>query len=189
MVRGLYQSVVTPRRFLESPKGYQIVQYGWLFIIVRWLCYSIIFWFRDYHGFWKPFAPLPFGLNVGTYAFLQRYLSVVFGVVLMVAISMTLSGYLRLIKKGMPLVEILNILGVTFFLPWVVVQVIDAVILCTVGWVSIVVIPVHTAVLVWESWAATEIIAGLCDLKSSEKVLSITVIVAVWILICGVLWR
>ncbi|KYK34186.1 MAG: hypothetical protein AYK19_02790 [Theionarchaea archaeon DG-70-1] len=189
MLRALCQSVVTPRSFLENPEGYRIVQYGWLFIIARWLANSFIFSFRDYYGFWKPFAPPPFGLNVDTYAFVQKYFSVVFGVGLMVAISVGLSGYLRMIEKGVPVVDILNILGITFFLPWVVVQVIDFAVVYTVGWVGIVVIPVHAGILVWESAAATEVISGTCNLKLIEKVISTAVIMVIWILLCTVLWR
>jgi hypothetical protein len=107
----------------------------------------------------------------------------------MYSISIGLSGYLQVIKKSIPPVKILNILGVTFFLPWIIVQVIDVIIITTTGWVESIVIPVHTLVLVWEGWAATEIISGMCNLKSSEKVLSIAVIMVVWILICAVLWR
>lgn len=189
MLKALYQSVVRPHTFLENPKGLTLVPYGWVFIVVRWVGYSVIFLFRDYQGVWKPFAPLPFGLDVDTYAFLQQHFSVVFGIFLMVAISVALSAYLRLIKKGLPTTEILNILGVTFFLPWVLVQIVDFVVLYTVGWVDFVVIPVHTVVLVWESVSATEIISGIKTLKLSEKVMSVTVILVVWIVICGMLWR
>lgn len=189
MLRALYQAVVTPRRILESPERYWIMQYGWLFIIVRWLSNSLISLFRDYHGAWKPLVPPPFGLNVDTYALFQRYFSVVFGIGLMIAISIGLSGCLRAIKKDVPLKQIVNILGVTFFLPWVIVVIIDFLIVGTVGWSSVVVIPVHTSVLAWESIAATEVISGMCDLKCSEKVISVSVIMVVWILICALLWR
>ncbi len=99
MLRALYQSVVTPRSFLENPERYRVIQYGWLFIVVRWLANSLIFSFRDYYGFWKPFAPPPFGLHVETYAFVQKYFSVAFGVGLMVAMSVGLSRYLQMIKR------------------------------------------------------------------------------------------
>ncbi len=190
MLKAVYQSVVTPREVLKNPKSTLLVErYGWVFIVIRWLSYSVIFVFRDYHGSWEPFVPPPFGLSVDVYAFLQRSLALPFGVGLMVGMSPGLSGYLHLIKKSIPLVKIVNILGVTFFVPWVILQVADGVLLHTVGWRSMVVIPVHTIVLVWESAAAAEIISRLCNLKSSEKVLSTAVIVVIWIFLCAVLWR
>ena len=73
-------------------------------------------------------------------------------------------------------------------MPWVVVQVIDFTVVYTVGWVGIVVIPVHAGILVWES-AAAEVISGACNLKVIEKVISTAVIMVLWILLCTVLWR
>ena len=190
MLKAAYQSVVTPQEFLKNPKGTLLLnRYGWVFIVVRWLSCSVIFVFRDYYGSWEPFVPPPFGLSVDVYAFLQRSLALPFGVGLMVVMSLGLSGYLHLIKKSIPLVKIVNILGVTFFVPWVILQVVDVVVLYSVGWHSMVIIPAHTIVLVWESAAAAEIISRLCNLKSSEKVLSTAVIMVIWIFLCAVLWR
>lgn len=189
VIQALYQAVVTPHTVLENPKGHVLIQYGWLFIIVRWASYSLIFLFRDYHGSWKPFVPPPCGLTVNTYAFLQTYFSVVFGIVLMGLMSVALSSCLRLIGKKISTVRILNILGVTFFLPWVILQGVDFLVLYTIGWVSSVIIPLHTAVLLWESGAAVEIMSETCTLTWLEKILSIAVLTVVWILLCAALWR
>ena len=192
MLKVLCQAVVTPHTVAETTEAIEkITEYGWLFTVVRWLSYSVIFSFRDYHGAWKPFFPPPFGLNVDTYAVLQKYFSLGFGLVLMGLISVGLSSYLQSVKKEKCLstAKIFNILGVTFFIPWVIVQIIDFLVVITVGWVYTVIIPLHVSVLIWESYAASEIISRLCNLKRSEKVLSTTVIIVVWIVLCAALWR
>lgn len=107
----------------------------------------------------------------------------------MLAMSVTLSIYLRLRKKNISIVKVLNILGITFFLPFVIVQPIDIAVISTIGWQMLPVVPIHTLILVWESFAATSIISSICGLKWWEKVVSIVVLMAVWILISGALWR
>ncbi|MCK4560501.1 MAG: hypothetical protein KAV45_12020 [Calditrichia bacterium] len=190
MLKALYQSVFAPDSFLKNPKGLLIVnKYGWLFIVIRWLSYSIIFSFRDYHGNWKPFAPPPFGIDLETYAFLQTQFSLLFGIFVMGSITFVLSSYLRLIKKDISIFKIFNILGVTFFLPFVIVQPVDIFVRFTVGWISLLIIPIHTIILLWESLAATSIISNICRLKWSEKVISIMVIIILWVVICAILWR
>jgi len=190
VLRAIYQSVFKPGSFVQNPEGILIVnKYGWLFIALRWAYYSVIFSFRDYHGAWKPFVPPPFGLDLDTYAFWQVRFSVLFGIFLMLAMSVALSIYLRLLNKKIAMVQVLNILGITFFLPFVIVQPIDLVVLLTNGWEMFPVAPIHTLILVWQSFAATSIISNMCELKRSEKVISVVLLMAVWILISGTLWR
>jgi len=190
VLKAIYQSVFKPGSLLDNPEGISIVnKYGWLFIVLRWSYYSVIFSFRDYHGAWKPFVSPPFGLDLDTYAFLQTRFSLFFGIFLMLAMSATLGIYFRLINKNISVAKVFNILGVTFFLPFVIVQPIDIAVISTIGWQMLPVVPIHTAILLWESFAATSIISSICQLKWSEKVVSIVVLMAVWILISGALWR
>ena len=189
-VRAISQSVCTPDLFLKNPKGKLIVdKYGWIFIIIRWLYYSAIFYFRDYYGDWKPFIPPPFGIDLNTYAFLQTRFSLLFGIFVMGSITLVLFSYLRLIKKNITTFKILNILGITFFLPFVIVQPIDVFVRFTIGWTGFIIIPIHTFILLWESAAATNIISGIYRLKISERAVSTTLIMIVWLVICGILWR
>lgn len=187
-LRALCQSVVAPHRFLEIPEKDTLLKYGSLLIVLRWLGTSVIYQVRDYHGAWKPLFPPPFGVDVDTYALFQKYFSLAFGFGIMAAVTIGLAGYLRLIKKGVPMLQIFNILGFTFFLPSGLALVFDVAVVYTVGF-GIVVIPFHTLVLMWESAAAVEIISGVRDLKLSEKVLSTAVIMVIWILLCAALWR
>jgi hypothetical protein len=166
-----------------------IIQFGWIFIIVRWFYYSILFQFRDYHGKWKPFIHPPFNLDLDNYAKLQRAFSLPFGLILMLILALTLYIYLEFINKKITPFVLINILGVTFFLPFLLVQPIDQLIIILVGWKLIPVTIIHTAVLLWESWASVEIISSIIELKVSEKLISITVLTIAWILITGVLWR
>jgi len=59
----------------------------------------------------------------------------------------------------------------------------------TVGWVSFFAILIHTLIFLWESFAAASIISNIWKLKESEKIINTTLIIAVWIGICGILWR
>ena len=190
MLKALYQSVFAPTSFIKNPKGLLIVnRYGWIFIVIRWLTYSIVFSFRDYHGNWKPFIPPPFGIDANTYAFLQTYFSLLFGIFVMGSIALVLFGYLQLIGKGISSFKIFNILGIAFFLPFIIVQSIDVFVMLVVGWVSYLIIPIHVLVLLWESFATTVILSKICRLKLLEKVICIMIIIIVWIGICALLWR
>ena len=189
-VKVIFQSVYNPVSFLENPKGKLIVnKYGWIFIVTRWLCCSIIFYFRDYHGNWKPFISPPFGIDLDTYAFLQIHFSLLFGMFLMGAITLFLSWYLHSIEKEPSSFKIFNILGVTFFLPFIIVQSIDMVVISTIGWRGFIVTPIHTLILLWESIVATDILSYIYDLSKVEKVYSIILIIVVWLVISGILWR
>jgi hypothetical protein len=160
-----------------------------MLIIVRWLYYSIIFTFRDYHGLWKPFVPPPFGLDLDTYSILQQTFALPFGMMLMLAICMGLYSYLKSRKKVVPFHKILNILGVTFFLPFVIVQPIDQLIIYTIGWKIIPITILHTIIVVWESFAALYILSSIYNLDRSEKVIGTGLLVFIWIIITGIFWR
>jgi hypothetical protein len=106
-----------------------------------------------------------------------------------VTLSLALTAYLRLVQKSMPVVTVLNISGPTFFLPFVVVQPVDQMIIAVWGWALVPVSIIHTAVLLWESWATLEIISSLKALQASQKVVGIVVLAAVWMLVTGPVWR
>jgi hypothetical protein len=83
----------------------------------------------------------------------------------------------------------MNVLGLPFFLPFVLLQFLDLVFLRTVGWASLAVIPAHTLVLAWESvavslYARTLLAAGKWFVPVSALVLT-----AVWIAVCAPVWR
>ena len=190
MLNAIYQSVFKPRSLVENQMGYnRVVRYGWMFIVVRWLYYSVLFLFRDYHGHWPAFVSPPFGLDIEFYADLQRVLALPFGLLLMFVLSLSLVAYLQVIDKRIRILTVLNILGVTFFLPFVLVQPIDYLFVAFLGWEMVPVAIVHTIILFWESWAAAEVIAGKIHLKVSEKCVGISVLTVVWMLITGMVWR
>lgn len=107
----------------------------------------------------------------------------------MLALSLFLALYLKAIGRSTSILTVLNILGVTFFLPFVLVQPIDLLIIFLAGWKMAPVAVIHTAVLLWESWAATAVISGIYGLKVHEKAISILILMALWVLITGALWR
>jgi len=190
MLTALYQSIFRPRAFINNPKGVLFVnKYGWVLIIIRWVYYSILFTFRDYDKRWKPFIPLPFGLDLDTYSFWQRNLALPFGLGLMFTLSIVLHSYLTSRKKMIPFHKLLNILGVTFFLPFVIVQPIDLLIIYTIGWKLIPVTILHTIIAVWESFAALSLLSRIYDLDRSETVVGTGLLVMVWIIITGIFWR
>lgn len=190
MFKAIAQSVFRPHHLGDKSGDLVfIIRYGWIFILVRWFYYSILFQFRDYHGTWEPFIPPPFNLDLDTYADLQRALSLPFGVILMFILALALYTYLSVINKKIALFTLGNILGVSFFLPFLLVQPIDQWIIVLTGWKLIPVTTIHTAVLLWESWASVEILSIIVELKYSEKLISIIILSGVWMLITGMLWR
>ncbi len=191
LINTIWQSVFAPKLFQKNPKGELVVnKYGWIFIGVRWLYYSILFsLFRDYSGEWKPFVPPPFNLSLETYALLQRYFSVIFGFFLMFSIAIALWTYIKIIGKDIPLFKILNILGITFFLPFIILQPIDRLVIISFGWTMPLITFLHTLFLLWEGIAAVLIIDNICKLKVSVKITSVFIITAIWIFICGIFWR
>ena len=189
-VRATIQSVFGPRHLIENKDDLKFIsRFGWIFILARWFYYSILFQFRDYQGRWTPFVPPPFHLDLDTYANLQRAFSLPFGIGLMLCMGLALHSYLAFRDKQLPLVLLLNILGAAFFLPFVVVQPIDRLIIATIGWKAVPVTILHSAILLWECWAAAEIITNIIDLRVSEKLVSILVLSATWVVITGILWR
>jgi hypothetical protein len=126
ILKALYLSVFKPRALVDNRKAYDFVLHsGWALIVLRWLYYSILFQFRDYHGRWAPFVPPPFGLDRDPYTALHRTLALPFGLVLMLTLSLSLAASLRISKNSIPLIAMLNILGATFVLPFVVAQPMD----------------------------------------------------------------
>jgi hypothetical protein len=190
MLKAISQSVFKPRSLLDNQRGFNcLVQYGWILIVVRWLYYTVLFQFRDYHGRWAPFVSTPFDIEIDTYAALQQSLSLPFGIILMLMLSMLLVAYLQLIKKKVSFFIVLNILGTTFFLPFVLVQPVDQVIIALRGWELVPVVVIHTAILIWESWASVKVISIKIELKIHEKLIGIVILSVTWILITGPIWR
>lgn len=190
MLKAISQAVFKPRLLLGNQRGFNyLMQYGWVLIIVRWLYYTVLFQFRDYQVRWAPFVHTPFDIEIGTYAALQKTLSLPFGIVLMLILSLSLVAYLQAINKKVSFCTVLNILGTTFFLPFVLVQPIDQMIIALIGWKLAPVVVVHTAVLIWESWASLEVISIDMELKNHEKLIGITILSVIWILVNGPFWR
>jgi len=148
-----------------------------------------VFQFRDYHGRWPPFSPPPFGLSIDTYARLQRSLSLPFGVALMLLLTAALVVYLRRLRRGTAFIPTLNTLGTTFFLPFLLVQPIDQLIIALVGWRRLPVAELHTAVLAWESWAAARIVSVVHGLSWIQCLGGVVLLCGIWIVIAGVGWR
>ena len=100
IINAIWQSVFSPYKFLNNPKSTFIIKkYGWIFCILRWMYYSFVFFlFRDYHGIWKPFSSVPFGMSIDTYAFLQTRFSLIFGIFLVFNIMFP-RKQMRLIKQ------------------------------------------------------------------------------------------
>lgn len=190
MVWALVRSVFRPRSLRENERGdHLLLRRGWLLIVLRWSYYSLLFCFRAYHGRWMPFSPPPFGLDIDTYAALQRVLALPFGLLLMGALALALWGYLRRVGREIPFAPVLNILGVTFFLPFVIVQPIDQGILLLWGWELVPVSVAHTAILIWESWAAVTVLSLYYPLARSEKIIGGILLTIGWILLTGPVWR
>ncbi len=190
-MQAIYQSVFAPRKFWASRAGKAAVnRYGWLFIVLRWVYYSIVFAvFRDYSGSWKPFAPPPLGLSLRVYGSLQSYLSPLFGFFLMSCLAASLWGYLRLRNRHISLFKLLNLLGIAFFLPFVILQPLDILAIVTVGWASQLIIPLHSVVLIWESLAAMLIVHEMLPLNRGDIIAGSVLLMGLWIAVCAALWR
>lgn len=190
-LQSIYQSVFFPESFAENSRALLcVLRFGWIFILTRWLYYSILFiFFRDYHGAWRPFAGLPFGVDLRTYAALQRELAVPFGVFVMAVMSVALRWFLGLVGKRVSHATIFNILGVTFFLPFILLQPIDLFLIRTGRWQMPIVAPIHTAALIWESVAAVRVLSVLTPMKRWQEAVAAVLLIGVWILLCGLFWR
>ncbi|RJQ51625.1 MAG: hypothetical protein C4521_12065 [Actinobacteria bacterium] len=128
-------------------------------------------------------------MSLVTYARLQRALSLPFGLALMAALALALVAYLHQIDRPLPFGAVFNILGVSFFLPFVLVQPVDQLVIALVGWKLVPVSVIHTAVLTWESWAAMMIVSGTVGLGRARQLAGIVLLSAVWIVITGLVWR
>ena len=188
--RAIVRSAFRPSTLPGDQKAFAfVVRYGWILVPIRWGYYALIFAFRDYEGKWVPFVPPPFGLDVATYGKLQSALALPFGVFLMVVMAGVLAMYLRLRGKRIEVRKVVNILGAAFFLPFVIVQPMDQIIVHTIGWKLVPVSLVHTLVLFWESLAATLTITAINQLKTIEKVTSVLILMATWMLVTAPVWR
>jgi len=189
-IRAVSKSVFTPAALVSDKAAYAFaIRYGWTFIVARWTYYSILFQFRDYHGRWKPFQPPPFGLTIDAYASLQRLLSLPFGLVLMLVMSSCTVAYLRRLRKAVFLTSVLNALGVTFFLPFVLLQPLDLITIAIAGWRVLPIATLHTAVLVWEAWAFTGILSAIHGLSRMERLEVGVLVTGLWIAIAAAVWR
>ena len=190
ILRAIYQSVFAPAKLVRDKAAYAFAtQRGWTLIVARWAYCSIIFQFRDYHGRWKPFQPPPFGLTIDAYASFERGLALPFGVALMLILTAGMVVYLRHLRKPAFFAPVLNTLGVAFFLPFVLVQPCDQLIMALAGWRLLPVAALHTATLAWESLAATGILSEIHGLSRMERVQGSVLLIGLWIAIAGPAWR
>ena len=190
LMDAIWQPVFLPSRLVRNVAAYSlVVRYGWILIVVRWLYYALIFQFRDYQGSWMPFARIPFGLSIEAYASLQRWLALPFGVMLMSLLAAGLVVYLRLAGTQIRFRWALNVLGTTFFLPFAFLQPCDYGMIALIGWRMIPTIVLHTAVLVWESWAAAVIVSVGTGLSRLKRTGAIVLLCALWIGVSAAVWR
>lgn len=190
VVNFIFLPVFAPSRLVADSAAYACVaRYGWTLILARWFYYWVVFQFRDYHQWWAPFSPPPFGLSVDAYSRLQRCLAVPFGLALMLLLAAVLVLYLRYLHRRAGLILMLNILGATFFLPFVLIQPCDLLLITFVGWHVVPVVTLHTIVLVWESWAAIRIVSAANRLSRRQQIGGIVLLCGTWIGIAGAVWR
>jgi hypothetical protein len=188
--RAVFRSTFAPRRLRDDEAGFRVVtRYGWVLIVVRWTYYSIVFQLRDYRGQWAPFIPSPFGMSVDAYAGLQRTLALPFGIGLMILLAASLVVYLRFTGTAARLPMTFNVLGSAFFLPFVLVQPIDLVLIALDAWRLVPVTVIHTAVLVWESWIALAVLSTRYPLNRACRLGGTLVTCGAWILVAGTFWR
>ena len=191
MLKAIALAVFSPRK-VRSTSGWHVLftKWGWLFIPVRWAYYSGIFvFFRDYEKTWRPFVPPPFGLSYARYAQFQQIFSVPFGMLLMILIALVLYIYMGLRNRPLSFLNIINVLGVTYFLPFLLLQPIDVLSIFTVGGVGLVIAPLHSIVLLWEAIATVIIVGGLAKLSRADYLIAVLLQVGTWIGICAPLWR
>ena len=188
--RTVFRAAFAPRRLRDDEAGFRVVtRYGWVLIVVRWTYYSIVFQLRDYHGQWAPFIPPPFGMSVDAYAGLQRTLALPFGIGLMILLAASLVMCLRFTGATARLPVTFNVLGAAFFLPFVLVQPVDQVLIALDAWRLVPVTVIHTTVLVWESWAALAVLSTCYPMNRAGRLGGMVVACGVWILVAGTFWR
>lgn len=191
MIKTIFLSVFNPKRIPKETVEAQIVKYGWIFILIRWAYYSIVFsFFRDYQYNWTPFFKPPFGLTIETYAFWQSRLAMPFGFFLILTMAFGLFIFLGL--KGRifaSVLKIFNILGIAYFVPFVILQPLDKIIINTFGWTPLIIIPLHSIVLVWEALVAVILIDKIYPLKLREKIVGVFLQTVIWIMLNVLFWR
>jgi hypothetical protein len=191
MIKTLFLAVFKPKRITNEIVEKQILRFGLIFILIRWLYYSIVFYFfRDYQNDWAPFSQPPFGLTIETYAFWQSNLAVLFGFFLMSMMACGLFVLFRIREKdSISYFKILNILGVAYFVPFLILQPLDKLTITIFGWIPLIIIPLHTSVLVWEAIISIILIDKISNLKLKEKLMGVFLQIAIWIFICTIFWR
>lgn len=191
MVNSIYQSVFNPSRFIEIIEDNKTILYlGWILILIRWGYYSVLFsFFRDYNISWKPFVKPPFNLSIEQYSSIQSKFSILFGFFLMSSLTLSIWLYFRIRKKHIELKKIFNVLGYTFFLPFVILQIVDLISFQIIGWDLITFTITHTLFLIWEAIVTIVIISKLIQLKIFDKIISSGLLIIIWIIICSFLWR
>jgi hypothetical protein len=191
IIRTIYFSVFNPSIFSRDIEYKRSnLNLGWILILIRWGYYSILFsFFRDYSGSWKPFVRPPFGLSIKQYSSYQCRFSIFFGLFLMLSIAFVIWSYFKLLRIKVDYFNIFNVLGYTFFLPFVILQPIDLILFNTIGWDLLAFTTTHTIFLIWESVTAVIIISKLVELRLSNKLIANCLIILTWIIICALVWR
>jgi hypothetical protein len=107
----------------------------------------------------------------------------------MASIALVLWLYFKISQIKIEYKKIFNVLGYTFFLPFVILQIIDLIFFQLTGWNIYSFSITHTLFLIWESIAAVLILSKLKKLNSFHMIISNGLIIMTWILICALLWR
>jgi hypothetical protein len=94
-----------------------------------------------------------------------------------------------MIGKEVPASRVFNILGVTSFLPFVVLQPLDLLAISKGRWRLSVIPLLHTVILVWEAVATMGILDRLYQIRVRDRIAGVGLISGVWILIARALWR
>jgi hypothetical protein len=191
LIKAIFLSVFSPKGTPKDIIEKQIVKYGSLFILIRWAYYSIVLSiFRDYNNDWSPFIKPPFGLSIDTYAFWQSKLAIFFGFFLMAMIAGGLFVLFRRRNKlSLSFIKIMNLLGFTYFIPFVILQPVDKLIINIFGWTPFIIIPLHTIVLIWEAKVTVILIDKIYPIKLFEKYIGVFLQITIWIMLCTIFWR
>ena len=191
LLRVLFLSVFKPKAIPRDTIEKYIFRYGFIFILIRWLYYSLVFsLFRDYKNDWSPFLNPPFGLTIETYAFWQSKLAVLFGFLLMMLIAGCLSVYIKLKnKQSISSIKILNILGFAYFVPFIILQPLDSLTIAFFGWNPLIIVPLHTAFLMWEAIVSIILINRVVPFNKIDGFICVCIQLLIWISLCAILWR
>jgi hypothetical protein len=107
----------------------------------------------------------------------------------MFSITLVIWIYFKILQRKIDLLKVFNVLGYTFFLPFVILQIIDLVFFQVTGWDLLTFSITHTLFLIWEAAVTIVIISKLIKLNTLNIVISNGLIIITWILICALLWR